>query len=101
MKCNKIHELGGMPLSIKKRSQKRTKLFERRWIERGDGLPPDLESTTYLSRSGRRATVNLWRIIKGDAVLLHRYRIPGCKRCRGTRFKHRALCPFYKESDQT
>lgn len=80
------------------RDQKRTKLFERRWIERGDGLPPDLESTTYLSRSGRRATVNLWRIIKGDAVLLHRYRIPGCKRCRGTRFKHSISCPFYKRN---
>ena len=35
MKCNKIHELGGMPLSIKKRSQKRTKLFERRWSPQG------------------------------------------------------------------
>jgi len=78
------------------RDQKRTKLFERRWIERGDGLPPDLESTTYLSRTGRRVTVRLWRTVKDDAVLLHQYRIPGCKRCRRTRLNHHSSCPFYK-----
>jgi hypothetical protein len=88
----KLDPLWRLP-KVKKRN-----LFERRWIKRGDGMPPDLESTTYLSRTGRRVTVRLWRTIKGDAVLIHQYRVPGCKRCRRTRFNHHSLCPFYKES---